>query len=213
MKRLLLLFCAGFLIMISASAQIKPTFSLGIKAGANFNRVDGKYWEDNFKANYLAGLYTSLNWTKVGVQVEGNFVQSTFTTGSNFYDLYNGFYKNVGDSLKSGSRFKINTITVPVLLNLKLFSKATIQLGPQFSGIVQVDDKDQLLNDAKSLFKSGAVSGVIGLWINLPANLNVGARYIIGFSNLNEKNNLSAVDDAWKQRSVQVHLGYTFIKN
>ncbi len=216
MKRILttLLF-AGLLLPQLSSAQLGNIgVDAGLKLGANFSNINGKYWENGYKANFLGGAFVSVNGPRIGVQVEAIFSQSSYATGNGFHDIYKDFYNNIADSAKKGN-FRVNYLSIPVLLNLKLFSKVIIQVGPQYSGVVSINDKDALLKDAKGLFKSGSVDGVIGLWVNLPANLNVGARYVIGFSNLNDEDGNTTVqssqriDDSWKQRTLQVHLGYT----
>lgn len=190
----------------------RTNYDFGIKLGANFSKMNGQYWNDGYKANYLGGLYFSINGGRVGAQLEGIFSQSTFETGKNFHDLYGGLYNNAKDSLIKGS-FIVNYLSIPVLLNIKLFPRAIVQIGPQYSGLVSVKDKDALLKDAGNLFK-GSFDGVIGIWMKLPAHLNLGIRYVIGLSDINDTNyNSSAtqakVNDAWKQRSLQLHLGYT----
>ena len=207
MKRIFTLLALAVLGFSAKSSAQKIDVDLGIKVGANFSNINGKYWENGYKANFLGGVFLGVNGNKLGVQLEGIFSQSTYETGKDFHSLYGAFYNNAADSLKKGS-FKVNYLSIPVLLNIKLFSRATIQLGPQYSGIVSVNDKDELIKDAKGLFKSGSLDGVIGLQINLPARLNIGARYVIGFSDIN---NESAAEDAWKQRTLQVHIGYSIL--
>jgi hypothetical protein len=132
--------------------------------------------------------------------------------GPKFSDVYKEFYQTGKDSIKDGS-FRVNNLSIPLLLNIKLFSRAVIQLGPQFTGVVSVRDKDELFKDAKSLFKS-SFDGVIGVNLKLPAHLDIGARYIIGLSNMhstNGTNTTQQVDDTWKQRTLQIHLGYSIL--
>lgn len=208
MKRILTLVMVVIISFpFSVEAQ-KMDVDLGIKIGANFNNINGKYWKNGYKANFLGGAFLGVNGGRLGLQLEGIFAQSTFVTGDKFNEIYKDAYQTGKDSVKEGS-FKVNYLSVPVLLNIKLFSRAVIQLGPQYSGVVSVNDKDDLFNDAESLFK-GSFDGVIGLWLKLPAHLNVGARYVIGLSKVN-KNDNSTLDDAWKQRSLQIHIGYSFL--
>lgn len=181
---------------------------LGIKVGANFARLDGSTWNNGYKAGFLGGVYGSIHTKKLGVQVEGLFSQANYTTtGTEFYKVYKGlpnFFRNAADSAKQGD-ISVSYFSIPVLFTFKLFSNAWVQLGPQYSGIVSVSDKDDLLNDARGLFKGGDFSGVLGVWINLPVGLNAGARYIIGF---NDQRNNTALSEAWKNRTIQLHIGY-----
>lgn len=211
MKKItVLIFAVLMSFPVFAQKQERLSIDLGLKAGANFSMINGKYWENGYKANFLGGAFLGINVGKLGGQIEGVFSQGTYATGEDFHDFYGDFYNNIGDSLKQGS-FRVNYLSIPVLLNIRLFPRATIQIGPQYSGIVSVTDKDRLLKDAGDLFKSGSFDGVLGIWLNLPARINVGARYIIGFSDINniDGNSVQKIDDAWKKRSLQVHIGYS----
>jgi hypothetical protein len=178
----------------------------GIKAGLNFSQLKGDSWESGYKTNLLGGVYLGVQGPKLGVQAEGLFTQSTYVTGTDFKQIGLNHFNNIADSARQGS-FRVNSLSIPLLLNLKLFNNAVIQLGPQYTGIVSVDDKDALLKDAASLFSKGDLSGVAGLWIELPMHLNIGARYIFG---LTDVNNSDQLQESWKRKVVQVHLGYTF---
>ena len=155
-----------------------------------------------------------MNGNRLGVNIEALFSQNTYVTGNKFNEIYKDAYQTGKDSVKGGS-FKVNYLSIPVLLNIKLFSRATIQLGPQFSGVASVQDKDELLTDARSLFKN-SFDGVIGVQLNLPAHLNIAARYVVGLSNINDGDGQTnsaglTIDDAWKQRSLQLTLGYSIL--
>lgn len=191
------------LLGTAAKAQIAPDINLGIKVGGNFNQIDGKYFENGYKANLLAGAYASVNWLTFGGQVEAFFTQATYTTGNNFYEGFKSVYNNARDSAKGGS-FRVSYLTIPVLANFNLIPRVRIQAGPQFSGVVSVKDKDNLVRDAKKLFESNDIAGVVGVWVDLPAHLNVGARYVFGFKDINASN----VGDSWKNRTLQLHIGY-----
>jgi hypothetical protein len=199
----------AFLVSICAFKTIaQPKLGLdgGLKIGANFSQIDGKYWDNGFKANFLAGVFLGVHGPKIGVQLEALFVQSTYNTGDGFHDVYGAFYNNIADSAKKGS-FKVNNLNVPVLLTVKVIPMVSLQLGPQFSSVLSVSDKETLIKDPKELFKS-SWDGVIGLQVNLPIKLNLGARYVIGLSDVN---NTGQVDDAWKNKTLQVHIGYTIL--
>lgn len=207
MKKLqTLLLCSMLLLPVMATAQMsRIRLNGGIKLGVNLAQLNGKDWDGGYKANMLGGVFARLHNGRVGVQVEAFFSQSSYVTGKDFYEVYNGFYNAAADSLKEG-RFRVNYLNIPVLFQFKLLSRVWIQLGPQYSGIVSVKDMDALLKDAEDLFKKGTVSGVGGIWLDLPLHINVGARYVFGFTDINEK----AITDSWKQRNIQLHVGLTF---
>ncbi len=213
MKHIFTLLITVLLVSASTCAQ-KLDIDLGIKLGANLSDMNGKYWQHGYKANLLGGAFLGINGKRLGVQIEGIFAQSTYVTGEHFTDIYKDFIQTGKDSVKAGS-FRVNHLSVPVLLNIRLFSRATIQLGPQFSGVVAVNDRDEMMKDALSLFKS-SFDGVIGIWLNLPARLNIGARYVVGLSNVNASDGSNSstgptIDDAWKHKTLQLHLGYSIL--
>ncbi|HTN47604.1 MAG TPA: outer membrane beta-barrel protein [Flavipsychrobacter sp.] len=190
----------------------RSSVNLGIKVGANFNRVDGSYWDNGYKANLMAGAYLTINGARAGICIEPLFTQSTFVTGKGFNDLYSDFYNTAKDTITKGT-FRVNYYNVPVLLNLKLFSRVWLQVGPQFTGTLSVKDNENLMRDAKAFFRTSMVSGVAGLWINLPAHLTVSGRYVMGFNNINGNADYAEqthnVKDTWKQRMLQIGIGYT----
>jgi hypothetical protein len=176
---------------------------LGIKAGANFSSIKGETWENGIKANLAAGLYAGFKAEHIGVQVEALFSQSDYVTGSDFHDVYGSYYQNIGDSVKKGM-FRVNKLSIPLLFQFKILPGLWIQLGPQYTGIVSVKDMDNLVTDAKSMFKTNNIQGVAGATFNL-GNFNVGARYIFDFSDINNTN--VNADDVWKERVLQIHVG------
>lgn len=212
MKHVLTVLLSVLLLPFGLQAQ-KVDFDLGIKLGANFTEIDGKYWESGYKANLLGGVFMGVNGKRIGLQVEGIFAQSTFVAGDKFKDIYGDFLQTGIDSLKGGS-FKVNHLSIPVLLHIKLLPFATLQLGPQFSGLFSVRDNHELMQDASKMFKS-SFDGVIGLWLRLPARLNIGARYVIGLSDVNNINNIypgsELIDDVWHHRTLQLHIGYSIL--
>lgn len=184
-----------------------PKVDLAIKLGANIAKLSGDTWDNGYKAGFLGGVAVGLREHRIGVQVEAFLSQTSYTvSGHNFYDAYSGFYNNAYDSAKNGS-FKVTYLSIPVLFQLKLIPLLWLQIGPQYSGVVSVKDVDNMVHDAKGLFKSGDLSGVIGLELKLPLHLNIGARYILGLSSLNNTD----VSGAWQQRTVQVHVAYAFL--
>jgi len=211
MKKTALLFIIiATLFSTSSWAQKTPSLpnlDLGLKLGANFAKLDGKNWDGGYKASFLGGIFVGIRFPKVGVQIEGFYSQTNYSVdGKGFYSLYNGFYNNAKDSLKKGA-FRVSYFNIPVLFQIKVLPFLWAQVGPQYSGVMSVKDVDNLLVNAKGLFKSGDVSGVIGLEAKLPFHLVVGARYVLGFSSMNN----TAVSDAWQQRVIQAHVGYSFL--
>lgn len=178
--------------------------SLGPKIGMNFSKLDGESWESGYQTNLLGGVWISVHGERFGIQVEGLFSQTTYTTGQDFDEIYKQYLEAGKDSLQNGM-FRLNYFNIPVLAQIKLINRIWLQVGPQYSGLVSVKDVDNFVKDAESLFKSGTISLVTGLHIDLTRHLNIGGRYVIGLSDV-ENTGM----ESWKQRDIQVHLGYRF---
>lgn len=210
MHKTTLLLLVSLFYINSVMAQ-KPGFNAGIKLGANLNQIDGKYWENGMKTNLLGGAFASVDGLHFGVHIEGLFTQSTFVTGEGFNELYKDYYQAGKDSIMNG-RFRVSSFSIPLLLDIRPIPKLKFQIGPQYSGILDINDQDNLLINASKLFKSGSIDGVVGVWIDLFAHFNIGARYIVGLSNISKVEGLTLnsqeVSDAWRQKLIQVHIGY-----
>jgi hypothetical protein len=190
----------------SGPAVTSIRLDAGIKIGANMARLNSESWEDGYKTNLLGGVFAGLHGNRLGLQVEGIFTQSEYKTGKDFNTLFNAYLSDSKDSLKSG-RFRVNYLNIPILLQYRLLNRVWLQVGPQFSGVVSVKDRDAMVKDASKLFKDGygKVSGVVGLNMKLPFHFVLGARYVVAFTDENNTN----ISDAWKQRNVQIHVGYS----
>ena len=188
-----------------------PNIDFGVKAGANFAQLNGKSWDNGYKANFLGGFFIGVRIKKVGVQAEAFFSQTRYTTtGKKFYDIYHTdpgvVFNPMVDSAKE-RRFNVGYLNIPVLFQFNVLPMLWVQAGPQYSGVVTVNNPDELVQDARGLFKSGSFSGVVGLEAKLPMNFLIGARYIFGLSN----SNTTRISGAWQQNVIQAHIGYSFL--
>ncbi len=197
---------------LSAGAQDVPVINRikvngGPKLGINLSKLDGQSWDGGYKTNLLGGAFLSVHGNRFGAQIEGLFSQTTYVTGSGFDTIYNQ-YINAGKDSLTNATFRISYFNIPVMAQVRILSRVWLQVGAQYSGVVSVKDKDEFLKDAESLFNKGSIAAVGGLWIDVTKRINVGARYVMGLSNLNE--DYDKVAETWKQRDVQIHLGLTF---
>ncbi|RYD52695.1 MAG: PorT family protein [Sphingobacteriales bacterium] len=204
MKKALLLAVAACSITTAVRAQ---SFYAGLKLGANLSQLNGTSWEDGYKANILGGVYAGATAVRMGVQAEAFFTQTSFTSsGKTAKDFYTNYYNDLKDSAKSG-RYRLNQLSVPILFQLKVVGPLWLQIGPQFTANLSVSDKENLLKNPDDIFRKSNIEGVIGASAKLPFKLQVGARYVLG---LTDVNNADKVQENWKQRSFQIHVGYSF---
>ena len=196
----LVLFSSGFLF----AQKFKQTdsekfFHIGAKAGVNINKIQGQSYKSGFNYNYLLGGFMQFNFGRFGLQPEVNIVQSSseFTKDAN--NVYNDLF--FGGSQRNA---RLNYIKVPLLLNMNVGESkhVKLQLGPQFSGLLKqtVDS----LKANKNIFKTSDFSMVGGVWFQLPL-INLGARYELGLSNVNDIDN----KEKWKSQAFTIFAGIT----
>jgi hypothetical protein len=177
------------------SQLMMAQFHLGVKAGANIVKVDGKSFKEEFRYGYNLGGFAEIGLSpKFSFQPEVMFNQYSTTLDSN----YKSIYENVIAS--NQSKVKLNYLSIPLLLDYKFLGPIHLQVGPQFS-VLMSQDKNFLQN-GKEAFKNGDFSMVAGAQLKL-AQLRVTGRYIIGLSNINDIDN----QDKWKSQVIQLSLG------
>jgi hypothetical protein len=193
MKTKLFPLIAALLLSQAMMAQ----FHLGIKAGANIIKVDGKSFKDQFRYGYHLGGFMELGLgNKWGLEPEVLFNQYATTVDSSF----NHIYQNVFNPSYQ-SHVKLNYLSIPLLLTYKLVGKfISLQAGPQF-GILMNQNKT-LLQNGGNAFKNGDFSLLAGAQVKIAA-FRVTGRYAIGLSNINDIDN----QDKWKSQAFQLSLG------
>ncbi len=179
---------------------------VGLHVGATMDQTIGTDLKGAFSGTFLAGAYGGLRFNKAGVHAEVNFSQSTITTGDNFKAAFGNYLSANAAGVKSGT-FKLNELSIPVLVSYKLYKGLWIQAGPQYTAVVSIQDKDEFLKATKDVFKTGYISGVAGLWLDLPFHLKVSGRYIFGIT---DRNNTTIKQD-WRTGQIQLAVGYSFL--
>jgi len=215
MNRLVLIFSV-FILMATTSVVIAQPeqgqggfnhthIDFGPKIGVNLSKLDGTSWDGTYKTNLLGGAWVAIHSKKFGVQIEGLFSQTTYVTGKGFDSIFHQYVQAGKDSIKS-AQFRLSYFNIPIMVQVHILSRVWFQIGPQYSGVVSVVDKDAFLKDAKGLFGTGTISGIVGLNIDVTGHLSAGARYVMGLSDFNKTD----ISQSWKQRDIQLHIGYKF---
>jgi hypothetical protein len=180
-------------IVLFASRTNAQGFHLGIKAGTNLAKIDGRSFDQGFKWGFTAGAFAELNFTsKWGIQPELLFNQTNTQTADNFNDIY-----QQGINTRS---VKLNYLSIPILLSYKPIPLLSLQIGPQFG--ILMNTNQNITTNGSNAFKSGDFSMVGGAQVNL-GGFKAGARYIIGLSNID---NVTDVD-TWKNQNIQLYVG------
>jgi Outer membrane protein beta-barrel domain len=185
-------------VALCISQLMMAQFHLGVKAGANISKIDGKSFKEEFGYGYNVGGFAEIGLSpKFSFQPEVLFNQYSSTLDSN----YKHIYENV--IVSDQSKVKLNYLTIPLLLDYKFLGPIHLQAGPQF-GVLMNKDKNFLQNGEEA-FKNGDFSMVAGAELRL-AQLRVTGRYLIGMNNINDIDN----QDKWKNQVIQLSLGIAF---
>lgn len=199
MKKVLVLVVAVLGSLAWAQAQDVKPLRVGIKGGANLNKISGKGFDEAFKFNYHLGGFLQVNFSEnIGLQPEVIFSQSSTKTSDNFSDIYTDFSDDA-----NRKNIKLNYLNIPLLLNVGS-KDVKFQLGPQYS--VLLNKNDNIIENGKRAFKDGNFAAVGGIWVQLPIPINLSARYIIGLNDINDLPN----SDQWKNQAIQLAVGFTF---
>jgi len=192
------LFCAIFTTRVNAQSVPVvgklPKVHAGLVLGANFEQLSGNNWEQAYKPGVVFGAFGELTKNGWGLSVAA---------------LFNTSQYNLTDSATAGT-FRAFYLNVPVLVEYRVIPRVWLQLGPQFGDLLSIKSGNSTLNDPKSYFNTSNVSGVVGVEARLPLHMLVGARYVLGFTDL-RKESIGSATDAWKTRTIQAYVGFRFI--
>jgi len=182
-------------VALLISQLMMAQFHIGVKAGANITKVDGKSFKEQFEYGYNVGGFAEIKLSdKFSFQPEVLFNQYTSTLDSS----YKSIYENVITS--DQSKVKLNYLTIPLLLDYKFLGPIHLQAGPQF-GILMNQDKNFLQN-GEAAFKSGDFSMTLGAQVKI-AQFRFTGRYLIGLNNINDIDN----QDKWTNQVIQLSVG------
>jgi hypothetical protein len=189
MKKIILSTLAVFSFVIITNAQ---GFHLGLKGGVNLGKIDGQSFDQGFNAGFQLGAFAQIDFSKVlGIEPELLFNQTNTkydTTLGQAFDISNA--KNIS----------LNYLSVPVLLRINASKLLTLNVGPQYS--ILMNNDQTLAQNVSNAFKSGDFAMVFGAQLNF-GGINVYGRYNIGLSNISDLNN----QDSWKSQQIQLGVG------
>ena len=204
MKKALFIFILLVFSSATFSQDFKKTdsekfFHVGAKAGLNVNKIQGKSYKEGFNYKYLLGVFLQFNFGRFGLQPEINFVQNTSEFSKDANTVYTDLFTSGGQK-----KARLNYVKVPILLNINVGESkhVKLQLGPQFGGLLKQSVDSLKAN--KSLFKTSDLSVLGGLWVQFPF-VNLGARYELGLSNVNDIDN----KEKWKSQAFTLFVGFT----
>lgn len=195
MKTKIFALVISVLVFSAAHAQ---SFHLGIKGGANINKLTGKSFKDEFNFGYQLGGFAELGISKsFSIQPEVLFNESKYrydSTGS-FNEVYN---------VSNVSKVKLNYLTIPILLSFHPSDIFSIQAGPQFG--IMMDQNVKLVQNGKDAFKQGDFSMLAGVQLKF-STVRLYGRYAIGLNNINQL----PEQEKWKSQGFQIGVGFAIL--
>jgi hypothetical protein len=192
-----LLFSYSSYAQIPVVSKVLPKITVGIKAGANFQKLTGSgLWANTYNPGFTGGVFVGVTKKKFGVQVEALISSAKF-------DYTPQYIAPPPNPPTSANTLNLN---VPVLLEYKLVPRLWVQIGPQFSDLLSAKDNNS--DVVKNTIKTTDFACVLGLQAILPLHLTVSARYILGLTNVS---NLPSDFGTWNNRGIQLTVGYRFL--
>jgi hypothetical protein len=182
---------------IAAKAQPHiPFLQFGIKGGVNVTKIDGKSFSQEFNYGYHLGGFAQIKLSNTfQIQPEVLFNQYDTRVDTTLSDVINT--KNMKD-------VKLNYISIPLLLNFSPSKFITFQVGPQYG--ILIDNHKNLFENGQTAFKSGDLSVLGGVQLNL-ASFRITGRYFVGLANIND----ISTSDKWKNQGFQLSVGLRII--
>ncbi|MDP9229569.1 MAG: PorT family protein [Bacteroidota bacterium] len=184
------------ILLLGISNAMMAQFHIGVKAGTNITKIDGKSFKEEFRYGYHLGGFAEIGLGKnFTLQPEVLFNQYATTVDSNYKSLYQNVFNPAYQS-----KVKLNYLSIPILINYKLIGPISLQAGPQFG--VLIDQNKTLLQNGSDAFKKGDFSFIGGAVVKL-SKFRISGRYVVGLNNINDIDNR----DKWKYQVIQLSLG------
>jgi len=185
----------AFFVLLS-NVLFAQGFELGIKGGADVQKISGVSFKEEFAYGYHLGAYTEIKLSKTfSIQPELYYSAASMNKGNSFDTLYTSI---------DPKKIKFGYMNIPILFNIKISDKVKLQVGPRY-GILSNTNLSIKANAEKAL-KMGDFSFVSGIQLQY-SKIKVYARYQIGLTNINEISN----KENWKSQSIHIGIGLKII--
>ena len=149
----------------------------------------------------------------VGIKAGANFANQSLTDPLSTFDpksivaFHGGAYFNVffGDKIgiqpeflwsKKGTKFDLNSIEsdinlsyidIPIMVKWQIIKFLNIHAGPQFNVLLNAEKTEgSVPEDIKNQIKNNEFAFAFGAEVNLPLNLSVTARYVLGITQISD---------------------------
>ncbi|GAA3969730.1 porin family protein [Mucilaginibacter dorajii] len=179
----------------SFAKKIMSRLEFGIKAGVNVSN----FQNFNLPTDPLIGFHA-------GASVAYKFTDHFMVQEDFLYSLQ-------GAKLKGGilgtQDIKLSYVQVPILLKYRTTSGFYVEAGAQ-TGILLKEEIAGFNTTNEKVFKKIDASAVGGLGFQSKMGLGIGARYAYGFTKAGNFPTSAAINNDFKNSTIQASLSYTF---
>lgn len=193
-----------FLLMISMQLQAQD-WNFGVKGGVNFASFTGSDADDfqiENRTGFHVGALTGFKFSpSVGAQLE-----VMYNTLGGKADLL--LVDDLGNEIPGEATFKLEYISVPVLVQYFPLQDLSLETGPQISFETTSEVEAESEGEKISLGLEDETSSVDFAWVfgvgyELPYNLLLQGRYMLGLSDVYDETNM-------KHSVLQISVGLRF---
>ena len=177
--------------------------SFGVKGGANISTIskENTWGDTNSKIGFYVGAYMNAPVNAL-LSIQPELI-----------------YNNLGvkyENNNTSHTLNLNYISMPIMFQFELIPKFYVEGGPQFG--ILIGNKNKYQSDSKTIIEKDKdaynqldLSGGIGLGFKF-SNMAIGARYIIGFTDIKKNGSTSwkNSDKQLRNSGFQVGLQYGF---
>ncbi len=183
------------LFLIGSSQLYAQGLHVGIKAGADVQKISGSKLSEQFAYGYDLGVFGEININSAfGIQPELYYSSVSLSKGSSLDTIYQSL------NLSTVSKIKFDYLNVPILLNIKPSKHFSLQAGPRFG--ILADKNSSIKSNTSNALKNGDVSMVAGIQIYF-SNLRFYGRYQSGLGSINNVGDITN-NEKWKTASYHV---------
>ncbi len=188
-------------------------FEAGAKLGANYQQLSGNPFTTTYNPGAIAGAYIKKRGEILGLQLELNLTTAKYSTE---YAVYHKFEPSRVKYSDTTTKADFNSIyaNIPLIIEVRPGRHFAFQFGAQYSYLLSNTESNGVFTKrygTEEILNKTSVSVLTGFELDICKDFRLGARYTMGFSDMNAGKYVP-LNDKWQNNSLQVCLIYRFKK-